>query len=192
MLLEPLKKVNITPRGKEIDLQYEIGLSISIPEDSLRNSDENLKLASSFATNFKIQSDESERVIKPVSPAYIIRTTAKIKFDKDVSITLQHTAKDSKDMVVLKADIPEEGRPHQTSSVPEFAELKDPDVDIKTGEQCVVLKLTSLSSSSYMIGKKKTESDDSTGTKHSKQATYIARMGGCIYLTQGGRKMIMR
>ena len=164
MLLEPLQRVKITPRGKEIDLQYEIGLSLSIPEDSLKNSDEDIQLASSFAANYKIQSDASDKV-KPVSPAYIIRTTATtIKFDKDVSIKLQHTAKDSKDMVVLKADIPEEGRSRQTSTTPVFVEMRDPDVEVKTGEQCVVLKLRSLSSSSYMVGKKKMESGDSAGT----------------------------
>ena len=144
ILSVPLREVSITPRGKEINLEDEIGMSISIPRKAA-DKDEQIDLATSFSGAYKMP-----ETVESVSPAYIIKTTEVIQFAKDVEVKFQHNAnleteEDRKDMVVLKS-FREEG------SASSFKEVEG-----EFDQHFVVMKVMSIETSIFKIGKRKKE-----------------------------------
>lgn len=169
ILSEPVKEVTITSRGKEIDLEDEIGVSISIPRNSTIR-EEKIVIATSFSGAYEIP-DEAEAV----SPAYIIETDVEVKFSKDVEVKFQHAANlktvdDCRDMVVLMAAL-QKG----SSAVSKFEEMNGNYVKFSPGNRYVVLKLRSLVPSTFKVARKK--SDDITTGELLAIATY------CMLLT---------
>lgn len=152
ILSEPMKEVTITSRGKEIDLEDEIGVSISIPRNSTI-SEEKIDLATSFSGVYEIPDE-----VEAVSPAYIIETDVEIKFSKDVEVKFQHAANlksvdDCKDMVVLKAALQKGSS--GSGAVSKFEEMNGSNVKFSPGNRHVVLKLRSLVPSTFKVAKKK-------------------------------------
>lgn len=152
ILSDPPRRVAITPSGKEIDLQEEIGLSISIPKDAMV-TDEQIRLATSFSGAYSIQDD-----VESVSPAYIIDTARKIEFSKDVEVKLQHTAnvataEDRADMMVLRASTTPSQKDSSSPSVHKFEELQGARVEF--GARYALMKVKSFVSSIFKVGKKK-------------------------------------
>lgn len=157
----PSMEVTITPAATKIEGK---GICLSIPENST-DKGESLNIATSFSGDFEIPND-----VESVSPACVIGTTTTIEFSKDVDLKLQHTAnlrtaEDCKDMVFMKASIisSSDGSPRFSS----FQEINNSSVEFSEEGRFGVVKLRSLASSSYKIGRKKKE--DSTESKSSMQ-----------------------
>lgn len=143
-------EVPITPMATKIEGK---GITLSFPENSMER-EESLNIATSFSGAFEIPDD-----LESVSPAYMIGTTTTIEFSKDVDLKLQHTAnlrtaEDCKDMVVMKASIVPS---NDGSRFSRFQEIKDGSVKFIEEGRFGVVKLRSLVSSSYKIGRKKKE-----------------------------------
>lgn len=142
--LEPLKHVTITPRGKEIDLEDEIGMSLSIPSGAV-TKDVKIEIAAGFAGTWKIPEG-----MEPVSPAYIINTKNAV-FSKDIEVKLQHvanleTSKDCKNMVVVKASSTPTYDGGTSGPVYKFEELKGVKVEYDQGNRnFAVMKIRSFS-----------------------------------------------
>lgn len=139
---QPLRAVTITPRGKEIDLEDEIGISISIPRDAVAKIAQ-LNIATSFSGAY-----ETPGGMESVSPAYII-DGKEVEFSKDVEVKLQHTAnletaEDCRDMVVMEAC----STPTYSDSTPvyKFEELEGTKVEFDLGNSSAVIKGRSFSS----------------------------------------------
>ena len=152
ILSETPRKIAITPKGSEISLHNEIGMSISIPKDAMV-SEEQIHLATSFAGAYSIEGN-----VESVSPAYIIDTAKKIEFSKDVEVKLQHTAnletaEDYRDMVVLKANSTPSQSDYSSTSVQELKELDG--VKVEFSAHYVVMKVKSFVSSIFKVGKRK-------------------------------------
>lgn len=149
ILSESPRKIGITPRGKEIDLQDEMGMSISIPRDAMI-TEEQIHLATTFSGAYSMRED-----VESVSPAYSIDTAKNIEFSKDVEVKLQHTAnletaEDQEDMMVLRATSQGDS---SSVSVHRFEELKGARVEF--GARHVVMKIKSFVSSIFKVGKRK-------------------------------------
>jgi hypothetical protein len=141
-----MKETTISPRGREIYLEEEIGASVSIPKNAIAN-DTRLGIATSISGSYDIPGS-----IKSVSPAYVVSTDGKVEFDKDVTMRMQHTASESEDLVLLVADAtPADNRY-------EFRVSMDSRVECYAGKMHFgVIKVKSLFSQLLKIGKQKTK-----------------------------------
>ena len=104
LFLEGARRETVTIKEKIINLQ-EVGISLSIPENALPPTDPPLQLEiqSCFSGSFDLPQD-----VKLASPAYIIKPSRKVAFQKEVSVKIWHHAnleseEDCKDMVFLSA-----------------------------------------------------------------------------------------
>lgn len=128
---------------------------MSIPKDSVVKA-EQVTLATAFSEGPQEIPDE----VESVSPAYLIQAITTIEFSKDVLMKLQHvanleTAEDCEDMVVLQAGICplHDG----SSAVHIYKQVEGTTVEFTENGQFGVIRLKSLFSTSYKIGKKKRE-----------------------------------
>ena len=104
LFLEGAKRETVAIKEKIINLQ-EVGISLSIPENALPPTDPPLQLEIQpcFNGSFDLPQD-----VKLASPAYIIKPSRKVAFQKEVSVKIWHHAnleseEDCKDMVFLSA-----------------------------------------------------------------------------------------
>ena len=153
ILSETPRRVAITPRGKEIDLWEEIGMSISIPRNAAVEDDQ-IDLAASFSGTYD---DVLPENVESVSPTYTIHTSKGIQFSKDVTVTLQHTAnletmEDHEAVVVLASSTP-----FETNSgcrpVHHFKEVQE--AQVQCNARYVVMKVKGVIASIFKVGKKK-------------------------------------
>ena len=101
---EGTKRETITTKETNIDLE-EVGISLSIPENSLSSTDPppKLEVQPCFSGPFVVPED-----VELVSPAYIVKPSRKVVFEKDVLVKIWHhanleTEEDCEDMVFLSA-----------------------------------------------------------------------------------------
>ena len=151
ILSRPPRKVTITPRGKEVDLLQEIGLSISIPRNATLK-DQQLDVAASFSGACTMPADMAS-----VSPEYIIQTRQKVEFRKEVELTFQHVAdlqtkEDRRNLVVMKASPTPSQRGHASSGTQKFEEVRGAKLEVSPGY--VKMKVKKIGSAIYKVGKK--------------------------------------
>ena len=145
ILSRPPRKVTITPRGKEIDLLQEIGLSISIPRNTTLK-DQQLDVAASFSGD-----------VASVSPEYIIQSREEVEFREEVELKLQHVAdlqteEDRRNVVVMKANPAPSQRGHASSGTRKFEEVRGAKLEVSPGY--VKMKVKKIGSPIYKVGKK--------------------------------------
>ena len=172
ILSEPPREVTITPRGKEVNLEEEMGMSISVPRNATVE-DERINLTTTFSG-----ANEMPAGVEPVSPDYSIETSKKVEFHEEVEVKLQHNAKDCKDMAVYES--------RQVAS--EFGKFEEVDKSkVKFGPRWAMLKVKSLVSSVFKIGKKKdkykSKGECWWGRKHHPLVLYCNR-GGEVLLSK--------
>ena len=149
ILSQPSQQAKITSRGKNVDLESTSGLSLSVSKGAVAE-DVTLSVATGFSGGPELPDD-----VESVSPAYLFKTVTTIEFSKDVSLKLQHaanleTAEGCKDMVVLQASIdPSQG------SGQVYKQVEGTTIEFSEEENFGVVKITSLFSSCYKIGKRK-------------------------------------
>ena len=151
VLSQPSQQAKITSRGKIVDLDDTLGLSLSIPKGAV-TEDVKLSVATGFSGGPELPDD-----MESVSPAYLFETVTTIEFRKDVSLKLQHaanleTAEDCKDMIVLQANI---DRSQGSGPVQVFKQVEGTTIEFSEQEHFGVVKIRSLFSSCYKIVKKK-------------------------------------
>jgi hypothetical protein len=152
ILSETPRQEVITSEGKDINLEDEIGASVSIPRDATIRSAE-IDLATSFSGQFQLPEG-----VESVSPAYMIKTSNDVEFSKDVDVRLRHTAniqtaEDCNSMVFLRADITPT-RSSDSRIVYKFEEIKGKSAEFGTGRRRFgVIKLKRLFSW-FKIGKR--------------------------------------
>lgn len=152
ILSEPPRQKTITSKGGEIDLEEEIGSSIVVPRNSTAR-DEPVDFATGFSGLYELPEG-----VESVSPAYLIKTTKKVKFSKDIAVRLQHnanlqTAEDCKAMVFLKASVTPTHKGSNSSL--KFEEIKGTKAEFSQGKSNFgVIKLKHLFSW-FKIGRKK-------------------------------------
>ena len=157
----------ITPEGREINLEEEIGASISVPKEAVLE-DKHIQITSSLSGSFLLPDD-----VESVSPSYLIKTTKKMEFSKEVDVRLQHTAnleteEDCKDMVFLKASLSPRDSGSKAGPVYKFEEIKEKEVEFSPGKRRFgMIKLKQLFSW-FKIGRKKKESK-STSTRQGRK-----------------------
>ena len=144
---EPLRKVTFTSSGKEIDLKEEMGMAISIPSGA-PFKDEEIELAASFSGAYKTPED-----VTSVSPAYIIETSSKMEFRKEIEVKIQHTAnikteEDQQNLTVMKAS----STHLEKDSVRKFEEMKE--TKLKCTSNYIIMKMKSIVSAIYKVVKK--------------------------------------
>lgn len=95
----------LTAKETIIDHEEELGISISIPENSIGHEEiVEVVIQPSFSGAFA-----APMSMEPVSPAYFIRARNDAKLEKDVTVRIQHyasieTEKDFKDLVFMRAN----------------------------------------------------------------------------------------
>ena len=154
-----MKQVTITSEGGEINLNDEMGVTITTPRNSIAK-DEQVNLATGFSG-----SCEMPEGVESVSPAYLIKTTNEVEFREPVDVTLQHTSnlqttEDCKEMMFLKARIT--STPHKDSdSKLKFEEIDNASAAVKfsPGERHGKLKTKKLISW-LKIGRKQKSRDE--------------------------------
>ena len=111
LFLEGSKRETVTLEEKTIDLK-EVGISLTIPENSLPSIDPSLQLEVQpcFSGSFELPQD-----VELVSPAYIVKSSRDIPFEKEVLVKIWHYAnleseEDCEDMVFLSASTTPEYR----------------------------------------------------------------------------------
>ena len=152
LLSELPRREIVTSKGTEIDLKNEIGVSISIPEDSTRK-EQSLDLATGFSGVYEMPNG-----VQSVSPAYLIKTTEEVTFRKDVDVTLQHNAnletmEDCKEMIFLGANLTPTQRDSDSNPVYKFEEIKGSPVEFSPGKMHGGITLSRLFSL-FKIGRK--------------------------------------
>ena len=80
ILSVPPRKVDITPRDKEINFADEIGVSISVPRNATTKKVEQIDIATSFLETCEVP-DSTE----PISPMYSLATANEVEFAKEAS-----------------------------------------------------------------------------------------------------------
>ena len=93
---QPLKEARVTPRGKEIYLEEEIGVSLSIPRNSVAG-EVKVGLAAGFSGSHEIPED-----MEPVSPAYVVTADKPVE---NMTLRMQHTVENTNDVVLVEAAI---------------------------------------------------------------------------------------
>ena len=145
LLSQATKETMVTPRGKEISLEEEIGASISFPRNSVTENT-SLGIATSFSGSYDLPKD-----MVSVSPAYVINMDERVEFREDVTMRMRHTA-NSEDLVLLVADAT------PTDNRYKFRVSMDSRVECYAGKrQFGVVKMKSLFSQLFKIGKKRCE-----------------------------------
>ena len=109
--------LHITSSGATMDYLHDLGISISVPEDSLSSAEESLDLhvRACFHGPFRLP-----KGYRSASPAYLITVSRKVDFQKDITIRIHHHAcleseEDCANMSFLSA-----------SSTPEYGESSCP------------------------------------------------------------------
>ena len=157
ILSEPPREITITPRGKEVNLEQEMGVSISIPRNATEK-EEQMYLTTSFSGAYEMPDG-----VESVSPGYIIKTTREVEFSKEVEVKLQHianleTAEDFKDVAVYKANpVPRHKACCSSDPIHKFEELKGTEVEV--GECFVKMKLKRFASTILNVVKRKRKSE---------------------------------
>ena len=99
ILSQPLKQTRVTPRGKEICREDEIGVSLSIPRDSV-NWDVDICIGAGFSGSHKVPDD-----MEPVSPPYMVTSSREMELKKAVTLRMQHNlASPSEEILLMEAD----------------------------------------------------------------------------------------
>ena len=153
-MCEPPRQKIVTSEGRKINLEDEIGASISVPRDAIVE-DEKVDIAAGFSLPYEMPDG-----VESVSPAVLIKTKRNVEFTKDVDVKLQHhanikTAEDCKDMLFLEASV-NPTRGSDLSQVYMFEEMKGTEIKFKPGERSGMVKLKRLFSW-LKIGRKKRE-----------------------------------
>ena len=97
--------VTVTVEEREFDFREELGISLSIPANAVGER-ESVKLfvLPAFSGPFATPDD-----IESVSPAYLIKADREIKFNRDITVEIQHCANlptdsDCHDLVLMRAN----------------------------------------------------------------------------------------
>ena len=149
ILSEPLRKITITPRGKEVSLEQEMGVSISIPRNAVVK-EEQLDLATSFSDSYQMPDG-----VESVSPAYIIETSKEIiELSGDIEVRLQHTAnveteEECRDLMVLRAALSPSLKGSASNAVHKFE--KEEEIKAKFSLKYAVMKVKKLASSVFKV-----------------------------------------
>lgn len=101
---ESIRGATITAEEIKLDFEQEVGVSLSIPENSI-GEEENVEIFILPAFSGPYAGHED---FEPVSPAYLIKPNREIKFNRDITVRIQHNAKleteqDCEDLVVMRA-----------------------------------------------------------------------------------------
>ena len=151
-LSELPRRETITSKGAVIDLRKEIGVSISISEDTTQE-EQTVEIAAGFSGAY-----EMPEGVQSVSPAYLIKTTEEGRFRKDIDVTLQHNAnletmEDCKEMIFLGANLTPTHTDSDSNPVYRFEEIKGSHVEFSPGKKHGGITLSSLFSL-FKIGRK--------------------------------------
>jgi len=162
ILSEPPRRITITPRGKEANLQEEMGVAISVPRNATVR-DEHVDISTSFAGAY-----ETPEGIASVSPAYTIETSREVKFNQSVEVRLAHTAnletaEEQKDVVVMKASCTPSQQGAASNAVHRFEEMEGTRLTFRP--RCVVMKVKHFVSSIFKVGRRKKRRGSTEGTE---------------------------
>ena len=139
--------MTITPAGIDVNLEEEMGTSISVPRNAVLK-DEKIHLATGFSGAYEMPAD-----VESVSPPYLIEpSNEEVEFNEDAELKYEHnanleTAEDYKDMAVYKFS---QSSSQETMHMEEVERSK-----VKFGPHWVFIKVKSLMSSVIKIGRKK-------------------------------------
>ena len=159
VLLSELPRLEtITSKGAVIDLRKEIGVSISIPENTTQE-EQTVELAAGFSGAY-----EMPEGVQSVSPAYLIKTTEEGRFRKDVDVTLQHNAnletmEDCKEMIFLGANLTPTHTDSDSNPVYKFEEIKGSHVEFSPGKKHGGITLSSLFSL-FKVGRRQSRKEN--------------------------------
>ena len=158
LFLEGAKRETVTMKEKIIDLQ-EVGISLSIPENALPPTDPPLQLEIQpcFSGSFHVPQD-----VELVSPAYIVKPSRKVAFQKDVLVKIWHHAnleseEDCKDMMFLSAST----RPQHRGDTPVyvFKKIRGAKGSFRPGEEQPVGQIALQHFCTLALGKRKREEE---------------------------------
>ena len=145
---EPPRHETITSNGGVIDLEEEIGATITIPRNST-TTNEQLDIAVGISGSYEIPDD-----VEPVSPLYLFRTTNEVEFSESIDVRLQHsvnleTEEDCNNMVVMGASV--------TPSIQQkFQIITEPVYKFTQGIKYGLIKVKKFFSW-YILGKRKNQ-----------------------------------
>lgn len=97
---------SIVDQGKFVDYEKQLGVTLWIPEGSVAAKQiANVIIKPGFSGTFSGPID-----FDPVSPAYLIKTKKEMKFQKPVTLRIQHNAsvvteKECEELVLMKARV---------------------------------------------------------------------------------------
>ena len=127
---------HVTASGVELSHSEEAGISVSVPKQALSASDKPLELSvrPCFTGPFQLPEE-----YESASPAYLIKPSRKVEFEKDVTLRIQHYARlqserDCEKMIFLSASSTPE---HEDGSSPvyTFKEIKSAEGVFRPGDQ---------------------------------------------------------
>ena len=154
---------SINSHGGKIDCLEDIGISISIPEKSMRPEEKPLELVihPCFSGPFELPGDYIS-----ASPVFLIHLSRKVKFLKDVTVKIHHhanlqTEEDCEDMVFLSASSTPEYR--GSHPVYTFKKIRGAKTVFKPGDQVGEISLRHFCMAT--VGKRK-RGEDNTPQKH--------------------------
>ena len=174
---EGTKRATITATETNIDLE-EVGISLSIPENSLSSTEPPVKLEVQpcFSGPFVLPED-----VELVSPVYIVKPSRRVTFQKEVLVKIWHHANletegDCEDMVFLSADTSPEYRGDTPVYV--FKKIRGAKGSFRPGEEQPVGHIALKHFCLTTVGKnrkrkRRKEEDEDEGTK-SKQIKGIS------------------
>ena len=129
------QKISISPDNRIIDLEEEIGISLSFPEKSLPPTDSSLEfyIRPCFSGPFELPEHYTF-----MSPVYIIEPSREVEFREKVTVRINHHAylqseEDCEDMVFLTASTTPEHR--ESGPVYVFRETQGAEGLFKPGEE---------------------------------------------------------
>ena len=129
------QKISISPDNRNIDLEEEIGISLSFPENSLPPTDSSLEfyIRPCFSGPFELPEHYTF-----MSPVYIIEPSREVEFREKVTVRINHHAylqseEDCEDMVFLTASTTPEQR--ESGPVYVFRETQGAEGLFKPGEE---------------------------------------------------------
>ena len=162
---EPIIKGNIT-FDEEVNLKG-TGIWLSIPEKSILSSSEEpliMYIRTCFSEPFELPED-----YEPASPAYLIKCSRKVVFQKSITVKIHHyvcleSKDDCDDMVFLSASsIPKDGKSGPRYS---FRKIEDARVSFRPGHQVGEIMLKHFCV--IRAGKRKRKKSDSSRSKKHK------------------------
>ena len=164
---EGVKRATITTTQTNIDLE-EVGISLSIPENSLSSTDPPLKLEVQpcFSGPFVVPED-----VELVSPAYIVKPSRKVVFEKNVLVKIWHhanleTEEDCEDMVFLSASTSPEYR--GDTPVYAFKKIRTKG-SFRPGEEQALGQLSLKHFCTLAVGKKRKHENDGPESEEAEQ-----------------------